>query len=1061
MFLSDLSIKQPVFATMMMAALAVLGISSYRQLKVDMFPSVEFPIVTVSTVYPGASPETVEREVTKRIEESINTVQGIKHVESTSQEGLSNIVIFFNLEVSTQVASQDIRGKVAGIRGDLPREIEEPIVQRIDPGALPIVSVAVNAPGLAPQAATDLADKVVKRRLENVPGVGAVNLVGEAKREIQVIVDRARLEAYHLSLADVVAGLQHENVDSPAGSADRGATEALVRVTARGRSAADIAAIPVKRRGSMAIFVRDVAQVMDGVEEAKNAAFLDEQPALALDVQKQSGANTVAVADGVRAAVAKIGRDLPPGVSLQVVRDDSTFIRDSIHDVNTTMIIGGILTVFIVFLFLNSWRSTVITGLTLPISVVAAFIAMKAFGFTINVLTLMGLSLAIGMLIDDAIVVRENIVRHLQRGKDHFQAARDGTAEIGLAVMATTFTIVAVFIPVAFMGGMVGRFFYEFGITVAAAVLVSLFVSFTLDPMLSSRWVDPDVEHEAASLEPRGFVKRLLHRFNRRFDDLHVGYERMLGWALRHRLAVMGLAALAFLGSFPILAILGGDFMPDFNRGEYQVAFKSTPGATLRETSQRAREMVRRLKSLPDVEYTYTTIGAAGAQYRPVTEGTTYVKLKEGTRGKTFSQVLGDARHVIEEVPGMSFGLFEAGPFGQKPIQISVRGPEVDELDRISRELVGSMQKIRGVADIETSLEKSKPELKVRVDRGRASDVGLGAGAIATTLRAAVAGEVATRVEDAGGDSHDVRVRLRPDQRRYADDLLALTVPSDKDDLSGTDGEKSLVPLREVARADAGTGPSTIRRKDLQREVRISANPDGRSLGEISADIEKAAAAIRLEPGYDIVHGGDAEELKDMFANMFQALFLAVVFIYLILASQFGSFVHPLAIMLSLPLSLVGVALALLATHDTLNIMSMIGLIMLMGLVTKNAILLVDFTNQARASGLHRRDALIRAGSTRLRPIVMTTLAMIFGMLPLAFAIGAGAEMRAPMARAVIGGLITSTLLTLVVVPVVYTYLDDLRPAAVLGWLRRPWRRRAEAGEPAPRGAGATPQPAD
>jgi HAE1 family hydrophobic/amphiphilic exporter-1 len=385
----------------------------------------------------------------------------------------------------------------------------------------------------------------------------------------------------------------------------------------------------------------------------------------------------------------------------------------------------------------------------------------------------------------------------------------------------------------------------------------------------------------------------------------------------------------------------------------------------------------------------------------------------------------------------------------------------VDELDRISRELVGSMQKIRGVADIETSLEKSKPELKVRVDRGRASDVGLGAGAIATTLRAAVAGEVATRVEVAGGDSHDVRVRLRPDQRRYADDLLALTVPSDKDDLSGTDGEKSLVPLREVARADAGTGPSTIRRKDLQREVRISANPDGRSLGEISADIEKAAAAIRLEPGYDIVHGGDAEELKDMFANMFQALFLAVVFIYLILASQFGSFVHPLAIMLSLPLSLVGVALALLATHDTLNIMSMIGLIMLMGLVTKNAILLVDFTNQARASGLHRRDALIRAGSTRLRPIVMTTLAMIFGMLPLAFAIGAGAEMRAPMARAVIGGLITSTLLTLVVVPVVYTYLDDLRPAAVLGWLRRPWRRRAEAGEPAPGGAGATPQPAD
>ncbi len=972
-------------------------------------------------------------------------------------------MVLFNLEVSTQVASQDIRGKVAGIRGDLPREIEEPIVQRIDPGALPIVSVSVNAPGLSPQAATDLADKVVKRRLENVPGVGAVNLVGEATREIQVRVDRARLEAYHLSLSDVVMALQRENVDAPAGSADRGATEALVRVTARGRTAADIAAIPVKRKSGVAIFVRDLAQVTDGVEEPRNAAFLDEQPALALDVQKQSGANTVAVADGVRAAVARIGRDLPAGVSLQIVRDDSTFIRDSIHDVNTTMLIGGVLTVFIVFLFLNSWRSTVITGLTLPISVVAAFIAMKAFGFTLNVLTLMGLSLAIGMLIDDAIVVRENIVRHLQRGKDHFEAARDGTAEIGLAVMATTFTIVAVFIPVAFMGGMVGRFFYEFGITVAAAVLVSLFVSFTLDPMLSSRWVDPDVEQEGAAghAPPTRGIKGLLHRFNRRFDDLHVRYERVLAWSLRHRLAVMGIATFAFLASFPILAVLGGDFMPDFNRGEYQVAFKATPGATLRETADRAREVVRKLRSLPDVEYTYTTIGEAGTQYRPVTEGSTYVKLKESTRGKTFSQVLRDARRVIEEVPGMTYGLFEAGPFGQKPIQISVRGPEVDELDRISRALVASMQGIRGVTDVESSLEKSKPELKVRVDRGRASDVGLGAGAIATTLRAAVAGEVATRVEDAAGDSHDVRVRLRADQRRYADDLLALTVPSDRDDPTGTDGEKVLVPLREVATAEAGTGPSTIRRKDLQREVRISANPDGRSLGEVTADIEKAAATLELPAGYDVVHGGDAEELKDMFNNMFQALFLAVVFIYLILASQFASFVHPLAIMLSLPLSLVGVALALLATHDTLNIMSMIGLIMLMGLVTKNAILLVDFTNQARGQGLSRRDALIRAGSTRLRPIVMTTLAMIFGMLPLAFAIGAGAEMRAPMARAVIGGLITSTLLTLIVVPVVYTYLDDLRPAAVLGWLRRRWRRRTGALEAEPARGGVTPQPAD
>jgi HAE1 family hydrophobic/amphiphilic exporter-1 len=596
--------------------------------------------------------------------------------------------------------------------------------------------------------------------------------------------------------------------------------------------------------------------------------------------------------------------------------------------------------------------------------------------------------------------------------------------------MATTFTIVAVFIPVAFMGGLVGRFFYEFGITVAAAVLVSLFVSFTLDPMLSSRWHDPDINETG----PARGLRRVLRHFNHWFDDLHVRYEKLLDWALRHRLVVAAIAIMAFVGSFPILAILGGDFMPDFNRGEYQIAFKTAPGTTLRETGERAREMVQRLKTLPDLDYTYTTIGQAGNLYRPVNEGSVYVKLKE-RRGKTFTEVLREARVAIRDVPGVSYGLFEAGPFGQKPIQISVRGPDVDELDRISRELVNAMNRTRGVTDIETSLEKSKPELKVRIDRDRASDLRIKAGSIAMTLRAALSGEVATAIEDDVGDSHDVRVRLRPDQRRFADDLLDLNLTTDRDD---PNGDEVLAPLRAVATAEAGSGPSTIRRKDLQREVRISANPDGRSLGEIAADLEAASARISLPPGYDIVHGGDAEELKDMFANMFQALFLAVVFIYLILASQFASFRQPLAIMLSLPLSLV--AVALLATHDTLNIMSMIGLIMLMGLVTKNAILLVDFANQARTRGLDRHAALIQAGSTRLRPIVMTTLAMIFGMLPLAFAIGAGAELRAPMARAVIGGLITSTLLTLVVVPVVYTFLDDLRAEPIVAWFTR--RRR-------------------
>jgi hydrophobic/amphiphilic exporter-1 (mainly G- bacteria), HAE1 family len=665
---------------------------------------------------------------------------------------------------------------------------------------------------------------------------------------------------------------------------------------------------------------------------------------------------------------------------------------------------------------------------------------MRMFGFTLNVLTLMGLSLAIGMLIDDAIVVRENIVRHMQKGKDHLDAAREGTAEIGLAVMATTFTIIAVFIPVAFMGGMVGQFFYQFGITVAAAVLVSLFVSFTLDPMLSSRWYDPDVEEHRR----RGFIGRLLQRFNARFDSLHDTYERTLDWSLRHRWVVVAVAVVAFISAFPILGILGGDFMPDFNRGEYQVSFKSTPGTTLRETGDRALEMVAKLRELSEVDYTYTTIGEAGSNFRPVTEGTTYVKLKPH-RGGTFSAVLREARAQVEQVPGLTFGLTEAGAFGQKPIQISVRGPEIDELDRVSRGLVDAMRQIPGVADIENSLEKSKPELRIDVDRQRASDLGIPVSVVAATMQAGVVGQVATTIQDSAGDNHDVRVRLRPDQRRFSQDLLRLNVVTDKDDAHG---DKILRPLSEIASVLPGTGPSSIKRRDLVREVRVSANTDGRPLQEVSNDIDAAARKLNMPPGYDIVAGGDTEELVIMFQNMFQALFLAVVFIYLILASQFGSFTHPLAIMLSLPLSLVGVAVMLFFTHDTLNIMSMIGLIMLMGLVTKNAILLVDFTNQARGSGMSRHKALLQAGTTRLRPIVMTTLAMIFGMLPLAFAIGAGAEMRAPMARAVIGGLITSTLLSLLVVPVVYTFLDDFRPAAVLSWIFR--RRPAATGESVP-----------
>ena len=1043
MFLSDLSIKRPVFATVLMLALLTLGSFSYRRLAIDMFPDIEIPVLSIVTQYPGASPETVEREVTKRIEQAVNPIAGVKHVFSTSREGLSTVIVEFELEVAINDVAQDARAKVSAIRNELPQAIEEPVIQKFDIGGMAIASLAVRSDLLTARELSTLVDRRVKRRLENLPGVGKVEMVGESKREVAVEIDPSRLDALGLGVDEVLAGLAGENVNTPLGRLERGGQELPVRVAGKPEQVDGFRTMVVARRGGLPITLAEVGAVRDGVEERRKLALVDGVPAVALDVYKQSKANTVGVVESVQREIEQLRSELPPSVEIQMVRDGSVMIKESVHDVTNTLLLGGLLTVLIVFCFLNSWRSTVITGLTLPIAVIASFTVMQMFGFTLNTLTLMGLSLAIGMLIDDAIVVRENIVRHMQRGKDHYQAALDGTDEIGLAVMATTFTIVAVFVPVAFMGGMVGQFFYEFGIVVAGAVLFSLFVSFTLDPMLSSRWYDPASEQD----QHEGRLGRLLARFNHWFDDLHLRYERTLGWALDRRGAVLGLAAASFLAGLALIGLfVGGDFMPDFNRGEYQVVFKASPGATLRETGERALEMVRRLRSVPEVDYTYTSIGEAGTSYRPVNEGVIYVKLRS-TKGQTFSEALRRARQAIEGVPGVTFGLTEAGPFGQKPIQISVRGQDIAELDRLSRELQAGLRRVPGVADVESSLEKSKPELAVRVNRERAGDLGLTAGPIATTLRAAVAGEVPSVIEDEQGDSHDVRVRLRADQRRFAEDLLQLTVPSDRDDANM---DKVQVPLREVVRAETGTGPSTVRRKDLQREVRVSANPDGRPLQQVSQDIEAwARAELKLPAGYDIVLGGDTQELEDMFASMFRALFLAVIFIYLILASQFGSFTQPLAIMLSLPLSLVGVAVALLMTGDTLNIMSMIGLIMLMGLVTKNAILLVDFANQAQKEGLPRREALIRAGSTRLRPIVMTTLAMIFGMLPLALALGPGAEMRAPMARAVIGGLITSTLLTLIVVPVVYTYLDQLSPAGLREWWRRRRGRPAEAAEQA------------
>lgn len=1017
MFLSDLSIKRPVFATVLMLALVTLGVFSYRRLAIDMFPDIEIPVLSIITQYPGASPETVEREVTKKLEQAVNPISGVKHVYSTSREGLSTVIVEFNLEVKINDAAQDARSKISAIRNDLPAGIQEPVIQKLDIGGMAIVSLAVRSPDMTPRELTTLVDRKVKRRIENLPGVGKVDLVGESAREVAVDLDPSRLDALGLGVDEVVAGLAGENVNTPLGRLDRGGQEMPVRVSGKPKEVSGFRSMVVATRGGVPIALGEIAEVRDTVEEQRKLALVNGVPAVAIDVFKQSRANTVGVVEAVTKEVEELRSELPPSVGIQLVRDGSVMIKESVHDVTTTLIIGAILTVLIVFLFLNSWRSTVITGLTLPISVISSFIVMYFLGMTLNVMTLMALSLAIGLLIDDAIVVRENIVRHLEEGKDHMTAARVGTAEIGLAVLATTMSIVAVFVPVAFMKGIMGRFFFQFGITVAFAVLVSLFVSFTLDPMLSSRWVDPDVER----LGKRHAVARALDRFNEWFDRTADRYKGLIAWALDHRKAVLAFATAAFVAGIGLFGTLESEFMANPDQAEFQIKFKTAPDASFEETRGRMEAVLDQLKKMPEVQHTYASIGAG--DIGTVRDARVYVKLVDKSERTKHAKVLAaEARERISGVAGIIPSVeMQSDEFAEKPVMVSIRGEEIPLLKKYAAELKKAVYGIPGIVDVETTLELDLPEYRLVVDRERAADAGLSTPAISRTVGALVGGQAVTTYEDEEGEAVDVRVRLPLEMRRDVGQIgdLRIAVPG------GRGGAPALVPLSELVEAERATTPSEISRRDLSREVLLTANLDGLPLGTAAQKIQEAAAKIDMAPGYQVFFPGEAERMEESFGYMAEALLLAVVFVYLILAAQFESFIDPLSIMLSLPLSIVGMAGMLALTRDTLSIMSLIGLILLMGLVTKNAILLVDYTKVLRKQGLERREALITAGRTRLRPILMTTLAMIFGMLPLALGLGQGAEMRAPLGRAVIGGLITSTVLTLLVVPVVYALFDD------------------------------------
>jgi hydrophobic/amphiphilic exporter-1 (mainly G- bacteria), HAE1 family len=1027
MKLTKIAVDNPVFATMMMVALLVMGLFSYRQLGIDQFPNVDFPIVVVTTDYPGASPETVESEISRKIEEAVNAIAGLKTLTSRSFEGRSIVIAEFELSVQSPVALQDVREKVQQVRAAFKPEIKEPLIQRFNPDDQPIVSIAVRSDIRSVRDLTTLADQLIIKRLQTVRDVGRATIAGGVKRQINIEIDPGRMHSLRVGVNDIMRAVRDENQNFPAGNVARGNDDRIIEVTGRVAEPGHFADLIVARRGLAPVYLRQVATVVDGQQEFENVATLNGVRALAIDVVKTQGANTIEVARGVRRAIANLQASLPPDVKLEIVRDSSRGIQNSVNNVQQTMIEGGLLTIAIVFLFLHSWRSTVITGLALPISVFGAFMVMAAFGFTLNVLTLMALSLAIGILIDDAIVVRENIMRHIGFGKSHRQAAIDGTNEIGLAVLATTFCIVAVFLPVAFMGGIIGRFFFQFGVMVSAAVLISLFVSFTLDPMLSSIWYDPQAHGNG----------RFARIVNTAQDHANRAYRAILAWSLRWPKLTLLIALGTFAGSFALPKYIGFEFVPQADLGEQVVSIETPIGSSLEYTAAKLGQVDAAVREFPEVDYTYGTVNTGYANGK--NQASLYLRLKPiKQRKRSPEQLAQPIRDRLAQIPGILTSInIPGGPGGgvQKQLQLSLQGPDTAVLDALSQEVMRRAAAIPGLVDLDRNLKAAKPILSVRLRRDAASDLGLGSAQVAQSLRPLFAGDETSLWRAPDGENYTVMVRLPIDDRTGVADLQRIWFTA------GTEptGLPRMVHIAQIADIIDDVGASQINRRDLNREVQITANVSGRSTGEASSDLQKILADTKLPPGYRFVFGGSTKDMAESAAYAGQALLLAVILIYLILASQFGSFLQPVAIMMALPMSLIGVFLGLLIAGTTLNIFSAIGFIMLMGLVTKNAILLVDFFNQSRARGTAVNEALLEAGTIRLRPILMTTLAMIFGMMPLALGLGEGASQRAPMAHAVIGGLISSTLLTLVVVPVVLVYIDRIG-----AWSRKRFSRSAD-----------------
>jgi HAE1 family hydrophobic/amphiphilic exporter-1 len=1022
MWLADTSIKRPVFATMVILALVVLGIVSYPRLGVDLFPKVDFPIVSIYTVLPGASPEIMDVDVTDKVEEAVGTINGVKSITSTSSEGTSTVIVEFYLERNIDIAVQDVREKISTIRSKLPTDVKEPVIQKVDPDANAVLWIALYGER-SPRDLSTYADEVLKEKLQKVSGVGAVQMPGLRLRQVRLWLDREKMIAHGITAQDITRLLQRENVELPSGRIESATREYSIKVKGELRSVEAFGNLVVGYHKGAAVRLSSIARVEDGMEEKRSIARFNGRNAVGIGIQKQSGTNTVEVVDRVKKELASIRGSLPAGMNLDIAFDQSSFIKRSIHEVQGHLVIGGFFAVLAVLLFLKSLRITLISALAIPTSIIATFTVMNMFDFTFNNMTMLGLSLCIGILIDDAIIVIENIHRHIRLGRSPMDAASFATAEIGLAVMATTMAIVAIFLPVAFMKGIVGRFFLQFALTVVFAVLMSLFVSFTLTPMLASRYLHP---HSAQADESRHLAALMRHpRITRLGDRLECWYQQseqwyrnLLQYAMTHRRKVVIISVGIFFLSMLLTLVLGKEFHPQEDQSRFIVRLEAPVDYSVDEADHLFRKAETLLRQMPE---TRTVLHAQGLSGQ-INKAQMFVGIaQKSERTRSQQTIMQELRRSLTTIAGLKTTIEDISLIGggvrNVPVQYAVRGNDLSAIQGYMRQIIRDYAKLPGIVDIDTSLETGKPELRVYIDRDKAADLGVETATIGEAINFLIGGEVeVTKFKDESrGRRYDVRARLNPEDRRDPSDLGRLYVRA-------KDGR--LVEISNVIDIREGGGPSTIQRVDRQRAIMLFANLEGKPLGQAMDELNAISAKI-LPEGYSGVYKGAAEIMGETFYYLIFALVLGVVLAYMILAAQFESFIHPITVLISMPFSFVGAFGALLLTGQTLNLFSFIGLILLMGLVKKNAILLVDYTNTLRARGIPRREAILEAGPVRLKPILMTTFAMILGMLPIAVGLGEGAETRAPMAIATIGGLISSLFLTLLVVPVVYDLFDE------------------------------------